>query len=316
MKSRPATAGDLPHDEAGMIANWKFDQLSSDGVILDAVSGNNLTVKHVAQSGFTASEASLTFGVNENAIDGTVVGQVYGVDAEREAQIASLLAADPDLRYSAETGKFYKLTSNSAVNWTNATNSASSELLEGVTSNLVVINSAHENALVTEFAESIGLANYWLGATDETVEGEWRWIDDTSQFWQGDENGYAVDDSYANWNSSQPNGVGIGDFGYVVVSTGEWWDHTSADTASVIVEWNADDVLDATQAITYSIQSQSVDGAFEIDADTGEIRVADGTLLDADTLTNHTVTVRSTDVDSNTVRRGLHDQPEQSGRGQ
>ena len=54
------------------------------------------------------------------------------------------------------------------------------------------------------------------------------------------------------------------------------------------------------QPLTYSIQSQSVAGAFEIDADTGEIRVADGTLLDADTLATHTVTVRTTDVDSNT----------------
>ena len=71
------------------------------------------------------------------------------------------------------------------------------------------------------------------------------------------------------------------------------------------IEWDADAVLDnaggtGEQPLTYSIQSQSVAGAFEIDADTGEIRVADGTLLDADTLATHTVTVRTTDVDSNT----------------
>ena len=95
--------------------------------------------------------------------------------------------------------------------------------------------------------------------------------------------------------ATQPNGIGIGDYGYVVVATGEWWDHTSADTASVLVEWNADAVLDGTDALTYSIAAQSVAGAFEIDADSGEIRVADGTLLDADTLATHTVTVRVTD---------------------
>ena len=87
---------DLPYDEANMIANWRFDHLSTDGIVTDAVSGNNLTVKHTSESGFTASEATLTFGVDENAIDGTVVGSVTGVDAEREALIASLLAADPD----------------------------------------------------------------------------------------------------------------------------------------------------------------------------------------------------------------------------
>jgi len=52
---------DLPYDEAGMIANWTFDQLSSDGIITESVTGNNLTVMHTSQSGFTASEASLTY---------------------------------------------------------------------------------------------------------------------------------------------------------------------------------------------------------------------------------------------------------------
>ncbi|MEM7314530.1 MAG: LamG-like jellyroll fold domain-containing protein, partial [Planctomycetota bacterium] len=98
---------DLPYDEANMIANWKFGQLSSSGVVTDSVTGNNLSLKHTNEAGFSASEASLTYSVNENALDGTVVGSVKGLDAERDAQIAALLAADSDLRYSAETGKFY-----------------------------------------------------------------------------------------------------------------------------------------------------------------------------------------------------------------
>ena len=303
----------LPYDEPNLVANWQFNSLSTDGVITDTVSGNNLTVDHVAGGGFSASTPELTFSLDENTVDGTIVGSVSGVDAEREAQIASLLAADPDLRYSPETGKFYKLTSTTAVDWAGAGSAASSETLGGVTSQLVNIRSAHENSLVTEFADVSGATHVWLGATDETVEGEWRWQDDSSLFWQGDENGYAVDQSFVNWGSNQPNGVGVGDYGYVIVATGEWWDHTSADTASVLVEWNADEVLDATQAITYSIQSQSVAGAFEIDADTGEIRVADGTLLDADTLATHTVTVRVTDTatpTANTYDEDFHDQPE------
>ena len=115
--------GDLPYDEPGLVVNWKFDQLSSDGVVVDTVSGNNLTVKHVSESGFTESEASLTFTLDENAIDGTVVGQVAGVDPERAALIASLLAADPDLRYSAETDKFYKANLSTVTSSTAQTNS-------------------------------------------------------------------------------------------------------------------------------------------------------------------------------------------------
>ena len=96
----------LPFNEANLVANWQFDNLSSDGVVTDAINGNNLSVRHVGGSGFSASEPELTFSVDENAVNGTIVGSVSGFDAEREAQIASLLAANPDLIYSAETGKF------------------------------------------------------------------------------------------------------------------------------------------------------------------------------------------------------------------
>jgi len=40
---------ELPHNETGMVAQWNFDNLSSDGVVTESVSGNNLTVKHVTQ---------------------------------------------------------------------------------------------------------------------------------------------------------------------------------------------------------------------------------------------------------------------------
>ena len=34
----------LPYNESGLVANWRFDNLSSAGVVTDLVSGNNLTV--------------------------------------------------------------------------------------------------------------------------------------------------------------------------------------------------------------------------------------------------------------------------------
>ena len=128
--------------------------------------------------------------------------------------------------------------------------------------------------------------------------------------------GHSVDGAYSNWLSGRPDNSN-GNQHYTFIRTDGFWNEESASHTEngYLVEWNADEVLDATQALTYTIQSQSVTGAFEIDADTGEIRVADGTLLDADTLATHTVTVRFADTatsTANTVRRSLHDQPEQS----
>ena len=292
----------LPYDEAGMLANWRFDDLSTDGVITDSVSGNNLTVKHIAGTGFTASEASLTFSLDENSIDGTVVGAVTGIDAEREALIASLLAANPNLHYSAETGKFYEYV-DTGMNWTTANSSAQSATLNGINGQLVAIESADENQIVVDILDFHGGPQAWHRASDSVVEGEWRRGDQSSDelFWQGDGGGTPANEAYSNWDGSNPNDSGGNqDYAKIFASTGLWDDVDGTALQKSIIEYDADAVLDATQALTYSITSQSVSGAFEVDTDSGEIRVADGTLLDADTLATHTITIRTTDVDSNT----------------
>ena len=84
-------------DFGGLIAQWRFDNLSKDGNVAESVTGNDLTLKQTTESGFTASNAALTLAIDENAIDGTTVGTVVGSDPEREALIVSLLAADPNL---------------------------------------------------------------------------------------------------------------------------------------------------------------------------------------------------------------------------
>ena len=240
-----------------MIANWRFDQLSTDGVVLDAVSGNNLTLKHTTEAGFTDSNVSLTFGVDENALDGTVIGSVAGNDIEREQQIQTLLDADPNLRYSAETGKFYQLVS-ADVDFTTANAAALGTNLNTISGQLVTIRSAAENELVAGFFTELG-DQIWLGASDSTVEGEFRWQEggvDNDLFWTGDSNGVAPDGNYVSWHQSwnpdnspangDPNGE---DYLAMWQATGVWNDVYEAYTASyVIVEWNADEVLDVTQS--------------------------------------------------------------------
>ena len=289
----------LPYDEPNQIANWTFNDLSSDGVVIDTVTGNNLTVQHVSDPAFTASTPELTLAVDENATTGTVVGIISGSDADREALIASLMAADPDLVYSATTGKFYKAV-NTLTYWSTAQTSAEGTVLAGVNGQLVIIRSAAENEIVWNLAKPIGDSVY-IGASDQTTEGSWYWQSggsDADQFWSGANTGTNIDGSYTNWNATQPNDLGgAEDVARLDSGDGLWYDTTitGPNQHYYAVEWDADTVLDSTRALTYSIVSQTVPGAFTIVADSGKITVADGSLLDYETATSHSVEIQVTD---------------------
>ncbi len=288
---------DLPRNEGNLIANWRFNDLSTAGVTTDSVSGNNLTVREATLPGFTVDTPVLTFAVNEDTTTGTVIGNVDGTDIEREARITALLAADSTLRYSAETGKFYKLI-NSTSTWNTALSNATATTLGGIAGELFTVSSATENALGLTFAQSMS-DDIWLGFSDTISEGVWRWYrgsSATSQGWQGTGTGFATNGSYTNWASGQPNDTGgVEDFAFLQLADGMWNDHDAASVQRSVVQWNADDVLDATNALTYSLTTQTVAGAFSINSDTGVITVANGALLNFEAQTSHTLTVRVTD---------------------
>ncbi len=297
----------LPYNTSGLVANWTFHDLSIAGEIMDTVSGNNLTALHASGVGFVADDPTLTLLVDESASNGTIVGGIFGTDADREARITSLLAADSTLRYSAETGKFYKLVSSGAT-WNTALTNAAGTSLSGVNGSMVRIESAAENAFL--FAQIIGGGNqYWLGASDTLSEGTWRWYEGTTAddtFWSGTNSGYRVDGQYSNWFNTQPNDLGgAEDSARLDPTDGFWYDASEGSSYGYIVQWNADDVLDATNAVTYSITSQTVSGAFAINSETGLITVANSSLLNFETQPSHTVTVRVTDGNGATFDRAF-----------
>ena len=95
----------LANTESGMIANWTFNDLSTSGVIIDTVSGNNLTVQNVgAGGGFVTSTPELTLKVQENATGGTVVGSVTGIDPDTGDTLTYTLQDDAGGRFDIDSG--------------------------------------------------------------------------------------------------------------------------------------------------------------------------------------------------------------------
>ena len=284
----------LDYDAANLIAQWHFDALSSDGVVVDDVSGNNLTLERVAGPGFLEGTNELVLRVNEHAPAGTVVGTVSAQDDGRVARINALLMADPNLLYDAQTNTFYRLSDTTATYSASLTNAATTSL-NGVAGELATVRSAYENNLLVQIAGGSGA---YLGGGDSTQEGVWRWQDGGSDgeiFWIGDANGYAPGGAYTNWALGQPDNFGSGQDVLFLNAAGQWDDIPGVSSQLSIVAWDADDVLDASHDLTYAITAQTVASAFVVDADTGRITVNDPTALDFEGPGPFQITVQATD---------------------
>lgn len=78
---------------------------------------------------------------------------------------------------------------------------------------LAIVTSKAQNDFITGIVKDAGLAEAWLGATDEKSEGSWIWVDGTPM-------------DYTNWNAGQPNNKGAGEH-YLLLwaaQNGKWAD--------------------------------------------------------------------------------------------
>ncbi|MCA9038197.1 MAG: cadherin domain-containing protein, partial [Planctomycetaceae bacterium] len=247
---------------------------------------------------FTADDTStvLRFAAGVDDAWAAIITDVRVI--EIPAAVTAILHSDLTLSYDAATGKFYRQVT-SPDTFFNAQAIAESSLIGGVGGRLVTIGSASENSYVHDFARSVG-ANVWIGASDATIEGDWRWLDPQGigeQFWSGDAAGSAVAGRYANWVATEPNdAAGVQDHAKLRSADGLWTDvDGGATTSAYIIEWDASEVL---SNFTFSL-TDDAGGRFAIDSNSGEITVADSSQLDYETNTSHNVTVQVTDAAGN-----------------
>ncbi len=148
-----------------------------------------------------------------------------------------------DADYLPDTKHFYRFISDLGIYWTTAKAQSESPVMKyhGLQGYLATITSAVENAFIQQKTKGVG----WIGASDQAIEGDWRWVtgpeglEDNGQgrlFWRG--TGYQaktnpavygpVNNNYHNWNrwdvpyssslattSWEPNNSGNEDYAHI-----------------------------------------------------------------------------------------------------
>jgi len=271
----------LTASAGGESMDFSVSQTASSGVVYEA---RSMT--------FTATSTNTVLRFAVGADDGyaAVISDVSVVEVSSD--ISTILNNDPSLSYNAATGKFYKAVSSS-TDWDTAQSNAGSDLINGVAGNLATIRSETENEFLRDLLSENAINGAWIGASDSAVEGTWVWQDGSDDaFYTG---AAATSGFYENFGALEPNGGASENHAELVAVNGDWNDLDGSASRSYIVEWSASEVLSSA---TFSL-TDDAGGRFDIDSNTGEITVADGSLLDYEAATSHDIDVQTTDAAGN-----------------
>lgn len=107
-----------------------------------------------------------------------------------------------EANFLPNTSHYYEFVSDPGITWTDAEIAASNRTYFGLQGYLVTLTSQEEADFSGSQAQGVG----WIGATDDGVEGEWRWVtgpEAGTQFWSGGVGGTEL--TFAFWNANEPN---------------------------------------------------------------------------------------------------------------
>lgn len=165
-------------------------------------------------------------------------------------------AYDPSVSYNPTNGHYYEFV-NTPVSWADASTGAASRQKFDMTGYLATITSQSENDFI---ASKVNAPSVWIGASDDAVEGEWRWMtgpEAGTQFWQGAAAGTTVSGSFAAWAASEPNSSGNCGLTNWGSPLGRWDDQpcNGSNLKSYLVEYGppSGTVQAVSRAITASV---------------------------------------------------------------
>lgn len=206
------------------------------------VSGDILAYTGTLPSGVTSSYNAtagvLTFTGNMTPSEAQAILRAVTINTtssvEQDRTVTFTLGAALPF---VQNNHFYQFITAPGISWTNAKAAAEQLTFFGMQGYLTTVTSAAENQFILSKIQGQG----WMGASDEQVEGVWRWMtgpEAGQQFWQGAAGGSVVNGMYNNWYPGEPNNVGNEDYAHFLVD-GTWNDYplSLGDIQGYVVEF-------------------------------------------------------------------------------
>jgi len=322
---------DVATSESGLVADWTMNNLTG-GSTSDVIAGRNLTVGSVSGSGWVTSTPSLTWRVAESVSNGTVIGTVTGTDSDAGDTKTYSFTDSAGGRFAINSSSGQITVANSSLlNYESAashtvtvrvTDSGGLTYDETFTINLTNVNEAPTDLMLS--ANSVA-ENATIGTVVGTVAGTDGDAGDTKTYSLTDTAGgrFAIDSatgqitvadgSLLNYEANASHSITVrvtdsGGLTYDKIFTINLTNVNETPTdlslsANTVAENSANGTVvgtvsgtdpDSGDTKSYSF-TDSAGGRFAINSSTGQITVANSALLNYESATSHSVTVRVTD---------------------
>lgn len=223
---------------------------------------------------FTGSSSgnALQFSGTRTAINTALATLKYTAGSTPGTDTIEASLVQPGEIYYPGNGHLYEVVT-ATLTADAARTAAAARTKYGASGYLATITSAEENDYIASRLNDAG----WMGASDVSVEGDWKWVtgpENGTSFWLGTGSGSAVSGRYENWASGEPNnsGGGAGEdcAQFLAGSTGEWNDLPCSSTTlpRYVVEYGTTGTLPAVQskdvAVTIGTSTHSINSCAQL----------------------------------------------------